>query len=148
MDILWWHWLVLGLVLAAAELASAGGFYVIFFGLGAIVVGLLAWAGWSGPVWMQVTEFTVISLGLMALFRQRLLRAVQPLPQAPSIDTLVGEIAIAAEDVPAGAVGRVELRGTGWSARAANGEPIARGSRCVVTRVEGLMLFIVPEGAR
>jgi membrane protein implicated in regulation of membrane protease activity len=139
---------VLGLVLAAAELASAGGFYVIFFGLGAIVVGLLAWAGWSGPVWMQVAEFTVISLGLIALFRQRLLRAVQPLPQAPSIDTLVGEIAIAAEDVPAGGVGRVELRGTGWSARAANGEPIARGSRCVVTRVEGLMLFIVLEGAR
>jgi len=148
MDILWWHWLVLGLVLAATELASAGGFYVIFFGLGAIVVGLLGWAGWSGPVWLQLAEFTGISLALMGLFRRRLLRAVQPLPQAPSIDTLVGEIAIAAEDVPAGGVGRVELRGTGWSARAENSQPIARGSRCVVTRVEGLMLVIAPEGAR
>jgi membrane protein implicated in regulation of membrane protease activity len=148
MDILWWHWLVLGLVLAVAEIASAGGFYIIFFGVGAIAVGLLAYFGWSGPVWMQVAEFTAISLITMGTFRRRLLRSVQPNPQAPRIDTLVGEIATAAEDVPAGGVGRVELRGTAWSARAETGEAIARGSRCVVTRVDGLMLYIVPEGAR
>lgn len=29
----WWHWLVLGLVLVALEMAAAGGFYVIFFGI-------------------------------------------------------------------------------------------------------------------
>ena len=148
MDMQWWHWLVLGLILAVAEMASAGGFYIIFFGIGAVIVGLLAWLGWAGPIWLQVVEFTVISLVGLTVFRRQLLRAVQPNPQAPRIDTLVGEIAIAAEDVPAGSVGRVELRGTGWSARADNGQPIARGSRCVVTRVEGLMLIIVPEGAR
>jgi len=148
MDMQWWHWIVLGLVLAVAELASAGGFYIIFFGLGAIIVGLLAWLGWSGPLWLQVAEFTIFSVVLMALFRRRLLVTVQPNPQAPTIDTLVGEIAITAEDVPAGGVGRVELRGTGWSARAESGAAIARGSRCVVTRVDGLMLYIAPEGAR
>lgn len=148
MDMQWWHWIVLGLVLAVAELASAGGFYIIFFGLGAVIVGLLAWLGWSGPLWLQVAEFTVFSLILMALFRRRLLGTVQPNPQAPKIDTLVGEIAITSEDVPAGGVGRVELRGTGWSARAESGAAIARGSRCVVTRVDGLMLYIAPEGAR
>jgi membrane protein implicated in regulation of membrane protease activity len=97
---------------------------------------------------MQVAEFTAFSVILMALFRRRLLRAVQPNPQAPMVDTLVGEIAIAAEDVPAGGVGRVELRGSAWSARSANGQAIVRGSRCVVARVDGLMLYIVPEGAR
>ena len=48
MEILWWHWLVLGLVLVVAEMASAGGFYIIFFGIGAIVVGILARSGWPG----------------------------------------------------------------------------------------------------
>ena len=148
MDMQWWHWIVLGLVLAVAEIASAGGFYIIFFGIGAVLVGLLAWLGWAGPVWMQVAEFTVFSLITMALFRRRLLGSVQPNPQAPVIDTIVGEVAITAEDVPAGGVGRVELRGTAWSARAADGQTIVRGSRCVVTRVDGLMLYIVPEGAR
>jgi len=148
MDMQWWHWLVLGLILAVAEMASAGGFYIIFFGIGAVIVGLLAWLGWAGPIWLQVVEFTVISLVGLTVFRRQLLRAVQPNPQAPRIDTLVGEIAIAAEDVPAGSVGRVELRGTAWSARAETGEAIRRGSRCVVTRVDGLMLYIVPEGVR
>ena len=39
MAIVWWHWFALGLVLIALELAAAGGFYVIFFGIAAVVVG-------------------------------------------------------------------------------------------------------------
>ncbi len=148
MDILWWHWLVLGLVLVVSEIATAGGFYIIFFGIGALIVGTLAAFGMAGPVWMQVLLFSVISVGSLALFRGRLLKLVQPNPQAPTVDALVGEVAIAAEDVPAGSVGRVELRGTAWSARNETGVSLARGERCRVTRVDGLMLYIVPEGVR
>ena len=36
-----WMWIALGLVLAAIELATPGGFFIIFFGVGAVVVGLL-----------------------------------------------------------------------------------------------------------
>ena len=46
MDILWWHWLVLGLLLVLAELAASGGFYIIFFGIAALIVGC-----WRAPVW-------------------------------------------------------------------------------------------------
>jgi membrane protein implicated in regulation of membrane protease activity len=148
MDILWWHWLVLGLVLAVAEMATAGGFYIIFFGVGALVVGVMAGFGAAGPVWMQVLLFTVVSVGSLVLFRGRLLKSFQPEPQAPSVDALVGEIAIAAEDVAAGAVGRVELRGTAWSARNDAPASIVRGTRCRVVRVDGLTLHVVPEGAR
>jgi len=148
MDILWWQWLVLGLILAVAELATAGGFYVIFFGFGALVVGLLAGLGVAGPVWVQLLLFAGISLGSLFLFRDRLLNTFQPDLQAPSIDTLVGEIGTAAADIAAGAIGQVELRGTSWSARNGTDVVIARGERCRVTRVEGLTLHIVPEGVR
>ena len=148
MDILWWHWLVLGLMLAVAELATAGGFYVIFFGVGALVVGVLAAAGLAGPVWVQLLLFAGISLGSLFLFRKRLLKSFQPDPQAPTIDTLVGEIGTASGDIAPGAVGQVELRGTSWSARNDTDVGIGRGARCRVTRVEGLMLHIVPEGVR
>ena len=33
------------------------------------------------------------------------------------VDSLVGETAVAQQDIPAGEIGRVELRGTSWSAR-------------------------------
>ena len=36
MTILWWHWLALGLVLVALEMTTAGGFYMVFFGIAAI----------------------------------------------------------------------------------------------------------------
>jgi membrane protein implicated in regulation of membrane protease activity len=147
MDILWWHWLLLGLVLTVAEMASAGGFYIIFFGLGAIVVGALAGLGVAGPVWMQLLLFAVLSITGLILFRGRVLRTFQPVAQAPSIDQLVGEVAVAVDDFGPGAVGRVELRGTGWSARVVGGGAVARGTRCRVRKVDGLMLFVEPEGA-
>ena len=35
---LWWHWLVIGLILVALEMAASGGFYVIFFGIAALAI--------------------------------------------------------------------------------------------------------------
>ena len=148
MEILWWHWLVLGLVLVVAEAAAAGGFYIIFFGLGAIIVGVMAGLGIAGPPWLQFLLFGVISAAGLMLFRNSLLRKFQTDPQAPKIDSLVGEVAIATEDFGPGSIGRVELRGSAWAARNEAAIAVTRGARCQVTRVDGLTLYIVPEGAR
>ena len=42
MSLLWWHWIVIGLLLVLGEMASAGGFYLIFFGVAGLLVGILA----------------------------------------------------------------------------------------------------------
>ena len=148
MDILWWHWLVLGLLLVLAELAASGGFYIIFFGIAAIIVGLLASAGLGGPVWVQLLLFSVISVASLMIFRTRLLKWFQADPQAPAVDGMVGDVAVATEDLLPGSVGRVEYRGAAWSARNNANVAVARGTRCRVIRVEGLMLYVEPEGAR
>jgi membrane protein implicated in regulation of membrane protease activity len=148
MDILWWHWLVLGLLLVGGELVSAGGFFIIFFGVGALVVGLLASAGLAGPIWMQLLLFSGVSVATLLLFRSRLLTLFQQDPQAPSIDQLVGEIGTISGALAPGDVGKVELHGSAWSARNASTEMLAGGARVRVLRVEGLMLYVAPEGAR
>ena len=38
---LWWAWLLVGFLLVVAELLTPGGFYLLFFGLAGVVVGLL-----------------------------------------------------------------------------------------------------------
>ena len=38
----WWAWFILGAVLLALELMTPGGFFLLFFGAAAIVVGTLA----------------------------------------------------------------------------------------------------------
>ena len=148
MEILWWHWLVLGLLLVLAEMASAGGFYIIFFGIGALAVGLLSWFGVAGPGWVQLALFTVLSVATLLVFRGRMLQWLQVDPQRPPVDALVGEIGMASEEMAPGAVGRVEYRGSAWSARNASAVVLTRGARCRIVRVDGLMLFVEPEGAR
>jgi membrane protein implicated in regulation of membrane protease activity len=148
MQILWWHWLVLGLLLAVAELATPGGFYIIFFGVGALVVGALTGMDMAGPVWMQIVLFGVFSVILLVLFRARLLKITQVDPQIPPVDTLVGEIGIVSEGMAPDHVGTVQLRGANWSARNASAGRLVAGARCQVLRVDGLMLYVGPEGGR
>jgi hypothetical protein len=148
MTLLWWHWIVFGLSLILAEIASPGGFYIIFFGIAAVLIGALAGVGAAGPVWMQLFLFSVLSIGSLVLFRNRLLTWFQVDPQAPAIDTLVGEVGTVHEDLAPGGIGKVELRGTAWSARNTSSAPLARGARCLVVRVDGLTLDVRPEGVR
>ena len=148
MGISWWHWLALGLVLVALELAASGGFYVIFFGVAAIAIAALRLFDLAGPVWMQLLLFSVISIGALLSFRNPLLRWLRLDSPAEDVDSLVGDVAVPTEDIAPGAVGRAELRGTVWSARNGSGVPLARGERCRVVRVDRLMIVIEPEGAR
>jgi len=60
------------------------------------------------------------------------------------VENLVGEIAIPVDDIAQGQVGKVELRGTVWSAQSDAPQALAKGTRCRVKRVEGLTLWIRP----
>jgi membrane protein implicated in regulation of membrane protease activity len=144
----WWHWLALGLILVALEMAASGGFYVIFFGVAAIAIGGLHLFDLAGPLWFQFLLFSALAVGSLLLFRNPLLRLMKLDTPAEDVDSLVGETAIPAEDIAPGAVGRAELRGTAWSARNVGPAPLVRGQRCRVVRVDRLMLFIESEGVR
>jgi membrane protein implicated in regulation of membrane protease activity len=143
----WWYWLVLGLVLIALEMASSGGFFIIFFGVAAIVVALLATSGLAEAAWIQWLLFSVLSVASLVIFRNPLMRKLNLGAGQPDIDTLAGETGTALDDMGAGANGRVELRGTTWSARNTGSSPLPRGHRCVVVRAERLTLLVKPEEA-
>ena len=147
MELLWWHWLVIGLLLVLAELATPGGFFVIFFGFAALIVGALAGFGVGGPLWTQLLIFSVLSILSLVLFRARLLSSFQRDPQAPEVDTLIGEIGQLEGALAPGQIGKIEVRGAAWSARNATSSEIPRGARCRIVRVDGLMLIVEPEGA-
>jgi hypothetical protein len=143
---LWWHWAVLGLALTGLEILTPGGFYLIFFGLGGLAVGVLSFLGLAGPLWFQLLLFSVFSVVSLALFRNPLVRMMQRKTGVSArVDRIVGELAIPAEAIESGAVGRAELRGTTWTARNAGHEILPAGCRCKVTAVDGLVITIVPE---
>ena len=140
----WWIWIVLGLALLVGELITPGGFYILFFGIGAVIVGALAGLGFAGPVWLQVILFSLVSVVTLWLFRERLLKSTQGAPPY-NVDTLIGETAIIMEEIPSNGIGKAEMRGTSWNARNVGERPLIRGERCRVERIEGLTLFVRAE---
>jgi inner membrane protein len=95
-----------------------------------------------GPPWIQWLMFSILSVAALSLFRRPLLKRLRPATLAQDVDSLVGETAIALEDMAADAIGKAELRGSAWSARNVGGISLTRGQRCRVERVDGLMLCV------
>jgi membrane protein implicated in regulation of membrane protease activity len=129
-------------------MAASGGFYVNFFGIAALAIGGLHLADIAGPVWFQFLLFSILSIASLLLFRRPFLRWMELDAPSQDVDSLVGEVAVPLDDIAPGAVGRAELRGTVWSARNDGSAGITRGQRCTVVRVDRLMIFLQPEGAR
>jgi inner membrane protein len=144
----WWPWLLLGLVLLGLELTTPGGLYLLFFGAGAIVVGLLSAFGPVQPLWVQVLLFSVLSLVALGLFRRSLLVRLRPGGPERTVDDMVGETALVLEDLPVDGVGKVELRGSTWHARNVGKINLTAGQSCAVERVEGLTLWVRGSWAR
>lgn len=138
-------WVLIGLALLGVEVFTPGGFFVLFFGVGAIVVGVLVGLGIGGPPWAQWLIFSVVSVVSLLLFRSRLLARFGHDAPALRMDTLEGEVATPLEDLAPGAIGKAELRGTVWTALNADDRPLAKGQRSRVVRVEGLTLHLRAE---
>lgn len=140
----WWIWVLGGLVLLVAEVTTPGGFFAVFFGAGAILVGLLKALGWAGPSWAEWAVFTVLSVASLAFFRKPLMRRFS-LSSGKAVDRMEGERALVTEDVAPGGVGKAEMRGASWTARTAGDATLEKGHRCLVERVEGLTLWLRAE---
>ena len=143
---IWWYWLLLGIVLLGIEMVTPGGFYILFFGLAALIIGGLTALGFAQAEWIQWLLFSALSILSLLVFRGPLLAWIKTKDkQMPIVDSMVGESAIPLEDIVPGATGKAELRGTTWTAHNAGSAPLKKNQRCKVERIEGLTLWIAAE---
>lgn len=136
----WWIWVLIGLALLSIEFISST-MHIGLFAVGAFVVAILVGVGIHMPLWAQLMLFTTVSIISLLFIRPILVKKLR-LSEKKHIDTLVGEQAMAMEDIAPATIGRAELRGTTWSARNIGETVLIRGQRCVVAHVEGLMIHV------
>src|SRR6186997_1316359 len=111
----WWFWILGGLGVLLLELVTPGGFYFLFFGAAAFVVGVLAALGIATD-WVQWLVFSALSVVSLLLFRGPLLRKLKAADAAaPLVDSLIGQSVVITEEVGSDGLGKAELRGTVWN---------------------------------
>lgn len=142
----WWLWISVALLLLIGEAVVPGSVFLIFFALGAGLVGLISFMGGEMGLSLELTIFALSSLalcwGLRPLIRSLVNRG-EPRQSSPSV---VGQRAICISDIPRGQRGRVECRGTTWNASNTGRRDLMQGEEAIVETIDGLLLKITsPE---
>lgn len=147
MELDWWHWIVLGLGLGLLELAVPS-FFVIWFGLGALLVGITMLLMPTLPFSAQILIWTLASVAMTVLWF-KVLRNDGNKTQSGQADAALGEIGVLVRAVePLGAASaRGEVRfqkpimgSDSWPCLA--DEVIAAGERVKVLAVDGQILKV------
>jgi inner membrane protein len=140
---IWWLWAVLGFVLMAVETLHMA-LFLIFFGVAAVLVGVLTRFGLAGPEWTQWLLFSAISIVSVVLFRKPLLKHFR-INERKDVDTMIGETAKTMEAIEVNGRGQAELRGSPWNAVNVGNKPLNKGECCRVERVDGITIKVRAE---
>jgi membrane protein implicated in regulation of membrane protease activity len=98
MDYLWWHWVVLGIALMLLELAVPA-FFLVWFGLGAVIVGVLLAVFPEMSLAFQIATWTLCSLFFIWLWFKVFKPNVHRTRAGMSKGSFVGEIGLVTKDI-------------------------------------------------
>jgi membrane protein implicated in regulation of membrane protease activity len=115
-------------------------FYLVFIGGSAAIVGLATLAGVPLPEWSQWVLFAAIAIVTMVGFRRRLYALVRGNAGHVPERVTAGDKVLVPTRLEPGETCRVEYRGTSWSARNVDQQPIAAGSEAVISQIDDLTL--------
>lgn len=139
-------WIVLGIIMILAEFLVPG-LIVIFFGISALAVGLLAWWGVLTDTTYQLWLFGILSGGLLLTLRNRFKAWFKGGSLVADTDTpdddYIGHYATVLTGFEDGSTfGKVSYRDAHWDATAANGEVAKAGDRVLITGRKGSTLIV------
>ncbi len=135
-----WIWIVLAAVFFVGEIFSAA-FFLLWFGVGAVVAGILALLGVGFG--LQLLVFIVVSFALFAASRRFADRFTKKQPSGVGADRFMGQPCVVVEEIDnAKNTGRVRLDREEWRAESEMGDVLAPGTRVVVTRLSGTHLVV------
>ena len=137
---IWWIWMALAAVFVVGEMFTAG-FFLLWFGVGAAVAGVLALLGLSFP-W-QLGAFVVVSGVMLAVSRRFADRFSKKQPPGIGADRFIGLKGLVLEEIDNTTnTGRVRLQKEEWRADSDGDEVIPVGARVEVVRLDGTHLVV------
>jgi membrane protein implicated in regulation of membrane protease activity len=137
-------WFILGLGLFLLELVMPG-FIIFFFGLGAWVTALICLIFHPGINW-QIIIFAITSIislaGLRRIIQKKFLFSKRTSDDDVD-DEFTGKEALAKIDFGGLTQGKVEFKGTTWTAESAS--EIKEGQRVIIIEKDSFKLMVEPK---
>jgi membrane protein implicated in regulation of membrane protease activity len=136
-------WLIAGVVMIILEFMLPG-IVIIFFGVGAILVGLTCWI-WAISFNEQLILFMIASVVLLLSLRRWVKNIFVGYTSSPKelgelTKEFVGQRAVVAQAIEMGRRGKVELHGVEWEAEA--DEAIGEGAMVTIVGQDGIVLKV------
>ena len=139
----WWGWLVLAAMLLAIELFVIDAqFYLVFLGVSAALVGLISLVDGTILPWQQWLAFAGLSIATMLAFRDRVYQLVRKRTGHVQEPLTLGDRVTIPVRLEPGQSCRADYRGSSWTARNVDQQPIDAGKEAVIAHVDGLTLHV------
>jgi membrane protein implicated in regulation of membrane protease activity len=141
-DHAWQSWLIAGLLLAGAELATLD-LTLLMMAIGAFAASLAAALGFN--VVVQVLTAVIVAVALLAFVRPNIVRRLHAGPTLQNgPEALVGKSGLVLERVTS-QTGRVKLSGEVWSARTFDDNVVVEpGQKIGVAEIDGATAVVYP----
>jgi len=137
---IWYIWMIIAALFVVGEIFTAG-FFLLWFGIGAAVAGVLSLFG-LGFAW-QLGAFVLVSGVLFVVSRRFADKFTKKQPPGIGADRVIGREGIVFEEIDnAKNTGRVRLKKEEWRADSETGEVIPDGNRVEVIRLDGTRLVV------
>ena len=140
MQVLWWMWVIFGIIMCLAEIMTPGGFYLLFIGLAGLIVGVMAY--FVDSFLIQLIVFSITFILLVVLFRKKCLKIINKNSAGDSDSEFIGETARTLEPIAVGEEGKIELRGTGWTGCNGGDTDLPSNAECKVVSRDGLKFIV------
>ena len=143
-EFLWWHWIVLGIVLMLLELAVPT-FFLIWFGAAAVIVGLLVAVFPALSLAWQIVVWIAGAIAFIWLWFRIFKRGLHKTRAGMSKGSLVGEVGLVTKEIRPYETGQVRfqkpiLGDDLWDALSE--DEIRIGERVRVLDIEGNMVKV------
>ena len=137
---IWYIWMIIAALFVVGEIFTAG-FFLLWFGVGAAVAGVLALLG-LGFAW-QMGAFVLVSGILFVISRKFADKFTKSQPPGIGADRVIGKVGKVLVDIDnVNNTGRVQLKKEEWRADSDTGEVIPVGNQVEVIRLEGTHLVV------
>ena len=139
----YWWWLIAGVTLILAEFVVPGVF-ICFFGVGAILTGIAAWLIPEMSFTIELLIFSILSVVFLFTCRRFMPKSFRGVIKVDHSDIenddVVGAEAVVTEAITPEAPGKVEFRGSQWTARA--DRALAVGERAKIRCRRTITLYL------